>query len=106
MVIIDSFTCYTHLIPVKDTATSEKIFKKLNSTILDVHGLPLSIVLDQDSRFTSKVWSQIMKSLGIIVWMATQYHHQTNGQVERWIRSLKQLMRNLLTPERTTGLLL
>ena len=65
-------------------------------TILDIHGLPLSIVLDQDSRFTSKFWSQMMKSLGIQVWMATQYHHQKNGQVERWIRTLKQMIRNFV----------
>jgi len=56
MVIMDCFTSYTHLIPLKDAATSEKTFKKLNSTILDVHGLPRSIVLDQDSRFSSKFW--------------------------------------------------
>jgi len=95
---MDRFTSYTHLIPLKDAATSEKIFKKLNSTIFDVHGLPLSIVLDQDSRFTYRFWSQMMKSLGIQVWMATQYHHQTNGQVERRIRTLKQLMRNFVNP--------
>jgi len=98
MVIMDRFTIYTHLIPLKDAATSEEIFKKLNSTIFDVPHLPLSIVLDQDSRFTSKFWSQMMKSLGIQVWMATQYHHQTNGQVERSICTLKQLMRNFVNP--------
>jgi len=70
MVIMDRFTSYTHLIPLKDMATSEKIFEKLNRTILDVHGLPLTIVLDQDSRFTSRFWSPIMKSLRIQVWMA------------------------------------
>jgi len=96
MVIMDRFTSYIHLIPLKDAATSENIFKKLNSTIFDVHSLPLSIVLDQDSRFTSRFWSQMMKSLGIQVWMATQYHHQTNGQVERRIRTLKELMRNFV----------
>jgi len=95
---MDCFTSYTLLIPLKDPATSEKIFKKLNSTIFDVHGLPLSIVLDQDSRFTSKFWSQMMKSLGIQVWLATQYHHQTNGQVEQRIPTLKQLMRNFVNP--------
>ena len=98
MVIMDRFTSYRHLIPLKDAATSEKIFKKVNSTIFDDHGLPLSIVLDQDSRFTSKFWSQMMKSLGIQVWMATQYYDQTNSQVERRIRTLKQLMRNLVNP--------
>ena len=96
MVIMDRFTSYTHLVPLKDAATSEKTFKKLQRTIFDVHGLPLSIVLDQDSRFTSKFWSQMMKSLGIQVWMATQYHHQTNGQVERRIRTIKQMMRNFV----------
>jgi len=65
MVIMDRFTSDLHLIPLKDAATSQKIFKKLNSTILDVHGLPLSIVLDKDSRFTYRLWSEIMKSLGI-----------------------------------------
>jgi len=38
------------------------------------------------------------RALGIQVWMATQYHHQTNGQVERRIRTLKQLMRNFVNP--------
>ena len=103
MVIMDRITSYTHLIPLKDTATFEKIFKKLNSTIFDVYGLPLSIFVDQDSRFTSKVWSQMMKSLDIQVRMATQYHHQTNGQVERRIRTLKQLRGTSLTPDKTTG---
>ena len=28
--------------------------------------------------------------------MATQYHHQTNGQVEQRIRTLKQMMRNFV----------
>jgi len=98
MVIMDRFTSYTHLIPLKDAATPEKIFKKLHSSIFEVHGLLLSIVLDRDSRFTSKFWSQMMKSIGIQVWMVTQYHHQTNGQVERRIRTLKQLMWNFVNP--------
>jgi len=40
----------------------------------------------------------MMKFLGIQVWMATQHHQQTNGQVERRIRTLKQLMRNFVNP--------
>jgi len=98
MVIMDRFTSYTYLLPLKNPATSKTLFKKLHSTIFDVHGLPLSILLDQDSRFTSKFLSQMMKSLGIQVWIATQYHDQTNGQVERRIRTLKQLIRNFVNP--------
>ena len=64
---MDRFTSYTHLVPLKDAATSEKVFDELKKAVFDIHGLPLSIVLDQDSRFTSKFWSQIMKSLNIQV---------------------------------------
>ena len=96
MVIMNRFTSYTHLVPLNDAATSEKTFKKLQRIIFDVHGLPLSLVLDQDSRFTYKFWSQMMKSLGIQVWMATQYHHQKNGQVEQRIQTLKQMMSNFV----------
>ena len=96
MVIVDCSTSYTHLVPLKYAASSEKTFKKLQRTIFDVHGLPLSIILDQDSWFTSKFWSQMMKSFAIQVWMATQYHHQTNSQVERRIRMLKRMIRNFV----------
>ena len=101
MVIMDRFTSNTHLVPLKDAATSETTFKKLQRTIFDVYGLPLSIVLGQDSRFTSRFWSQMMKSLGTQVWIATHYYHQTNGQVERSIRTLKQMMRNFRSEEHT-----
>jgi len=58
MIIMDRFTSYTHLIPLKDATKSKNIFKKLNGTIFHVYGLPSSIVLNQDSalplRFSHK----------------------------------------------------
>jgi len=98
MVIMDRITSYTHLIPLKDVATSETIFKKHNRTICNLYGLPLSIVFDQDSRLASKFSSQMMKSLGIDILITTQYHHPTNGEIERRIRTLKQLMWNFVNP--------
>jgi len=98
MVIMDPFASYTHLIPLNNAAISERIFKKVHSTIFDVHGLPLGIVHHQDSRFTSEFWSQMMKCLGIHVWRATEYHPQRNGQLERRICTLKHLMRNFCNP--------
>ena len=96
MVIMNPFICYTHLVPLKDAAISEPTFKKLQWTIFDIHGLPLSIILNQDSLFTSKFWSQMIKSFSVQVWMATRYYHRTNGQVERRILTLKQMMRNFV----------
>jgi len=39
-----------------------------------------------------------MKSVGIQVLMATEYYHQTNGQVELRMHTLKQLLRNFVNP--------
>src|SRR5437660_11116131 len=50
--------------------------------------------MDQDPRFTSRCFQVVMQSLSIETLMATQYDHQTNGQVERRIRTIKQMMRN------------
>jgi len=93
-VIMDRFTSFTHLVPVTTTITASETFDVLQKHIFDIHGRPLSIVMDQDPRFTSRFFQQVMKSLSIEIWMATQYHHQTNGQVECRIRTIKQMMRN------------
>jgi len=105
MVIMDRFTSYTHLVPLKDAASSEKVFDELKMAVFDVHGLPLSMVLHQDCHFTGKFWSQIMKSINIQVWISTRYHHQTNGQVECRIRTLHQMMRNIVNKRQNYWLL-
>ena len=91
---MDRFTSFTHLVPVTTTITASETFDVLQKHIFDIHGRPLSIVMDQDPRFTSRFFQQVMKSLSIEIWLATQYHHQTNGQVERRICTIKQMMRN------------
>src|SRR5437588_534765 len=91
---MDRFTSFTYLVPVTTTITASKTFDILQKYIFDIHGRPLSIVIDQDPRFTSRFFQQVMKSLSIEIWIATQYHHQTNGQVECRICTIKQMMRN------------
>ena len=46
-------------------------------------GLPLSIVSDRDTRFTSKFWQALCALLGIKLRMSTAYHPQSDGQVEK-----------------------
>ena len=94
---MDRFTSYTHLIPYRDAAPFQKVFDEVKNAVFDVHSLLLSMVLDQDPCFTSKLSSHIMKSLNIQVCMATQYHHQTNGQVEDRIGTLKRMISNFVT---------
>ncbi|GMI70456.1 hypothetical protein HRI_000714900 [Hibiscus trionum] len=58
-----------------------------------LHGVPKSIVLDRDSRFTSRFWECLHQALGMCLNFSTSYHPQTDGQSERVIQVLEDMLR-------------
>ncbi|GJU77704.1 putative reverse transcriptase domain-containing protein [Tanacetum coccineum] len=61
--------------------------------IVDRHGVPVSIISDRDSRFASGFWRSLQKALGTDVNMSTAYHPETDGQSERTIQTLEDMLR-------------
>ncbi|GJT02302.1 putative reverse transcriptase domain-containing protein [Tanacetum coccineum] len=61
--------------------------------IIARHGVPISIISDRDSRFTSRFWQSIQEALGTHLDMSTAYHPQTDGQSERTIQTLEDMLR-------------
>ncbi|GJX91427.1 putative reverse transcriptase domain-containing protein [Tanacetum coccineum] len=57
------------------------------------HGIPVSIISDHDSHFTSRVWQSLHKALGTQLNLSTTYHPQTDGQSERTIQTLEDMLR-------------
>nr|GEW86706.1 putative reverse transcriptase domain, ribonuclease H-like domain, aspartic peptidase domain protein [Tanacetum cinerariifolium] len=57
------------------------------------HGVPISIISDRDSRFTSRFWQSMQETLGTRLDMSTAYHPQTDGQSERTIQTLEDMLR-------------
>ncbi|GJX98540.1 putative reverse transcriptase domain-containing protein [Tanacetum coccineum] len=55
--------------------------------------VPISIISDRDSRFTSRFWQSMQEALGTRLDMSTAYHPQTDGQSERTIQTLKDMLR-------------
>ncbi|GJS22343.1 putative reverse transcriptase domain-containing protein [Tanacetum coccineum] len=55
--------------------------------------LPISIISDRDSRFTSRFWQSMQEALGTRLDMSTAYHPQTDGQSERTIQTLEDMHR-------------
>ena len=57
------------------------------------HGVPVSIVSDRDLRFTAHFWKSFQKAMGTRLTMSTTFHPQTDGQSERTIHVLEDMLR-------------
>nr|GEX02962.1 reverse transcriptase domain-containing protein [Tanacetum cinerariifolium] len=57
------------------------------------HGVPDLIKSNRDSRFTSRFWQSMQEALGTRLDMSTAYHSQTDGQNERKIQTLEDMLR-------------
>ena len=58
-----------------------------------MHGVPVSIVSDRDPRFTAQFWKSFQKAMGTQLSMSTAFHPQTDGQSERTIQILEDMLR-------------
>jgi len=72
--------------------------------IIKLHGVPSSIISDKDPRFTSRFWDSLQKALGTKVRLNSTYHPQTDGQSERTIQSLEDLLRAYVLEQIEVGI--
>ena len=61
--------------------------------VVRLHGVPKSIVSDRDTRFTSKFWKSLQDALGTRLKFSSAFHPQTDGQSERTIQILEDMLR-------------
>ncbi|KAD3639988.1 hypothetical protein E3N88_29211 [Mikania micrantha] len=58
-VIIDRLTKSAHFLPMREAFTMDKLARLYINEIVVRHGVPLSIISDIDSRFTSRFWQSV-----------------------------------------------
>ena len=92
-VIVDRLTKSAHFLPVRTTYTMDKYAEIYVKEVVTLHGVPLSIVSDRDSRFTSSFWKSLHKALGTRLAFSTAFHPQTDGQFERTIQTFEDKLR-------------
>ncbi|GJR53049.1 putative reverse transcriptase domain-containing protein [Tanacetum coccineum] len=92
-VIIDRLMKFAHFLPMKETDLMEKLTRKYLKEVVSRHGVPVSIISDRDSKFTSHLWKSLNEALGTQLDMSTAYHPQTDGQSERTIQTLEDMLR-------------
>ncbi|GKB25190.1 putative reverse transcriptase domain-containing protein [Tanacetum coccineum] len=92
-VIVDRLIKSTHFLLIHEDFSMEKLARLYIDVIVARHGVPMLIISDQDGRFTSYFWQMIQKALGTRLDLSTAYHSQTDGQSERTIKTLEDMLR-------------
>ncbi|GJU53741.1 putative reverse transcriptase domain-containing protein [Tanacetum coccineum] len=78
---------------MKETNSMEKLTRQYLKEVVSRHGVPVLIISDRDSKFTSYFWKSLNEALGTQLDMSTAYHPQTDGQSERTIQTLEDMLR-------------
>ena len=79
---------------VKTIDSAEDNPKLHVNEIVRLHGVPLSIISDIGPLFTSNFWKSVQKVLGTQINLSTIFHPQTDGQAERTIQTLDDMLRS------------
>ena len=82
---MDRLTKSAHFIPFGTTYSSERLAEIYIREIIRLHGVPVSIISDRGTQFTSQFWRAVQRELGTQVELSTTFHPQTDGQFEHTI---------------------
>ena len=91
--IIYRLTKSTLFLPINITYSVDRLVDLYVNEIVRLYGIPKEIISDRDSRFLSRFWRRLQESMGTKVKFSTAYHPQTDGQSERTIQTLEDLLR-------------
>ncbi|GKB28702.1 putative reverse transcriptase domain-containing protein [Tanacetum coccineum] len=92
-VIVDRLTKSAIFVPMRETDPMDKLARMYLKEVVTRHGIPLSFICDHDLRFPSNLWRSLQNALGTNLDMSTAYHPQTDGQSERTIQTLEDMLR-------------
>ncbi|EOX93994.1 DNA/RNA polymerases superfamily protein [Theobroma cacao] len=92
-VIVDRLTKSAHFLAIHSTYSIERLARLYIDEVVRLHGVPISIVSDRDPRFTSRFWPKFQEALGTKLRFSTSFHPQTDGQSERTIQTLEDMLR-------------
>uniref|UniRef100_A0A3P9C6A9 Gypsy retrotransposon integrase-like protein 1 n=1 Tax=Maylandia zebra TaxID=106582 RepID=A0A3P9C6A9_9CICH len=84
-------TRFPEAIPLR-TLKVKPVVKALVN-FFSIFGLPKAVQTDQGSNFMSRIFAQVLQSLGIKHRKSSAYHPESQGALERFHQTLKSMMR-------------
>ena len=95
LILVDTATRWPKAVPLRDIRTTDVASALFN--IFSRLGLPKQILSDNGQQLVSKAMSEVMKMMGIDRRLATTYHAQSNGMVERFNGTINNMLHKLTT---------
>nr|GEZ29601.1 putative reverse transcriptase domain-containing protein [Tanacetum cinerariifolium] len=92
-VIVDRLTKSAIFTPIRETSPMDKLARIYLNKVITRHGIPVLIISDRDPRFTSNFWRSLQNAFGTRLDMSFAYHLEIDGQSERTIQTLKDMLR-------------
>nr|GEX35771.1 hypothetical protein [Tanacetum cinerariifolium] len=93
LVLTDHKDLMQQILEAKVESLKEGNVQKEDLGRMQKHGVPMSVISDKDSLFTSRYWVYLQKALGTQLDLSTAYYPETDGQSERTIQTLEDKLR-------------
>jgi hypothetical protein len=77
--VVEIFSKMAHFIPCQKTSDATYIANQFFKEVVQLHGLPKSIVLDKDTKFVGHFWRTLWKNMGTNLFFISSYHPQIDG---------------------------
>ena len=95
----DKLTKMVHLVPLHwNSSSSHTIARIFFESVWRLHGCPLKIICDRDTRMASATWLELMRLVGIKTAATTPYRPQSDGQSEVTNKVMEQILRAYIEP--------
>ena len=95
LVITDRFTKLTQVVALR-TINAYHVAVAFCEAWIFKYGPPKTLLSDNGKQFTSKFFQSVCRLLGLSNIFTSAYHPQTNGQTERYNRTVLAMIRNFV----------
>ncbi len=93
-VFVDILRKMVHSVPTNETLTAQGFVVLFVNNVVRLHGLTRTLISDCGPQFNDKFWEKVCEILGTDKRMSSAYHPHTDGQTDRTIRTLEEMLRS------------